>query len=334
MLGRRSVLSMLAAAISMRNGTALAIGEWCQPFLVAHNFSSGSLAHRWMLNFEEAILTNVDSQAQFKIFPEQSLYASYELVPALSKQQASLGLMSVSTLVKFIPEVAVLEFPALVNNSDDVAKVYQGGQFLALLQDRSKAKGLRVLGLGVRPYAVVAAQVAEHSDLKGLRFRVPVGPAINLSETLGAVPQRMPFAELAQSLQTGAIDAAAIPLDVIRSSKFYEAAKSAIVTPLFFRHVILMGSEDFLQRASQEAQEGLSSAAIDTSLKYSQDVDSYIEGESAQLQQVGMDVTNFSVQSAVVDSGINFSDFWQGAAEPLGIDARKALDLLRGDLGV
>ena len=77
-------------------------------------------------------------------------------------------------------------------------------------------------------------QVKTMEDLKGMKIRVPGGPATEQMRALGAVPVLIPMPDNYQSLDKGVIDGMDTSWDATYSFRLYEVVKYYTFAPLFF----------------------------------------------------------------------------------------------------
>ncbi|GAA0774675.1 hypothetical protein E1180_14235 [Roseibium denhamense] len=101
------------------------------------------------------------------------------------------------------------------------------------LNEEFANQGQRIVHMyGVTPYAgVFKSEVTSLEAMEGLRVRAASRWYLNLLEGAGATPVSMPWGDLYQGLQTGAIDGVFTNLDGIHRASLDEAAQNVFFVP-------------------------------------------------------------------------------------------------------
>jgi TRAP-type C4-dicarboxylate transport system substrate-binding protein len=90
-------------------------------------------------------------------------------------------------------------------------------------------------------------------DAKGLKFRIQESDVLQVQfETLGAVPQKMAFAEVYGALQQGVVDAQENPLPTIQAKKFYEVQKYINLTQHIINNLLTIISASTWQKLTPD----------------------------------------------------------------------------------
>jgi TRAP-type transport system periplasmic protein len=122
-------------------------------------------------------------------------------------------------------------------------------------------------------------------DLKGLKMRVPEVPStVAAFRVWGANPTVITFAEVYNALQTGVVDGAVMPPDLMVSSRLYEVAKQLAPTRHLFLPLPVMISDRFLQAQPAEMRTAIVAAAHEAFEIY--DADLYTKAAAQALDEM------------------------------------------------
>jgi TRAP-type transport system periplasmic protein len=76
--------------------------------------------------------------------------------------------------------------------------------------------------------------IVKPEDLKGLKVRVPGGPAVDFVKALGGTPVAMPMGEAYEAISRGVVDALLIPTETLKGYKHGDVTKYVTILPLSF----------------------------------------------------------------------------------------------------
>jgi len=127
------------------------------------------------------------------------------------------------------PRTEVFELPFVYVNDPVATNLAMYDMFEGTL--RQEYTGLEVMFLHVHAgqgIHMVDREVRSPGDLDGLRMRIPTRTGAWIIEALGATPVAMPVPELPQALQTGVVDGAFIPWEIIPPLRIQEQTEYQI----------------------------------------------------------------------------------------------------------
>jgi C4-dicarboxylate-binding protein DctP len=190
------------------------------PHVVAPATPKGIMAQR----FKELAEQRFPGRVRVEVYPSAQLMEDSESIEALAFGEVQMIACSLSLFDRLTPRFQVFDLPFLFPDLAAVERFQAspaGRELLTTLVDDG------ILGLsfwhngmkqltGPRP-------LIDPGDARGLKFRVMESDILQAEiEAIGGSPQKMPFGEVYQALQTGAIDAQENTWSNIYSSKFYE----------------------------------------------------------------------------------------------------------------
>jgi TRAP-type C4-dicarboxylate transport system substrate-binding protein len=127
------------------------------------------------------------------------------------------------------PRTEVFELPFVYVNDPVATNLAMYDMFDSDL--RQEYQGVEVMFLHVHAgqgIHMVDREVRSPADLDGLRMRIPTRTGAWIIEALGATPVAMPVPELPQALQTGVVDGAFIPWEIIPPLRIQEQTEYQI----------------------------------------------------------------------------------------------------------
>lgn len=218
---------VLAAAI------CLAGGAQAQEFTfrLHHLLSAQSAAHTQMLEpWAERVEELSGGRVEIEIFPSMTLGgAPPELIA-----QARDGVVDLVWTVNgytpgLFPRTEVFELPSVFLNDPTATNLAMYDMFDDVLHE--EYAGLEVMFLHVHAgqgIHTVDREVRKPDDFAGLSLRIPSRTGAWMIEELGATPIAMPVPQLPQALQTGVVDGAFIPWEIIPPLRLQEQTEYQI----------------------------------------------------------------------------------------------------------
>ncbi len=292
-LRRRDCLRLgAAAAAGLGVGTALAQTRYTIRY--NHVLGPAEPYHEGFQTWARRVDERTRGALRIEVFHSAQLGREEDIIEQL-RQGAPLGQNTdAARLGNFVPGIAVLNAPYLVDSLDDVAKLRESATVRQWNEELAQRHGLRVLSFawvqGHRHF-FTNRPVRKPEDLKGLRIRTPPAPVWQESiRAVGATPVSMAFGEMYPALQQRAIDGVELVYNNIPAGRFWEVLRYANET----RHITLLNFQvisarvyDGLPRELQQALvEEADRAGLETSRRIQQ-----LEGEvRQQLRTRGMTI--------------------------------------------
>jgi tripartite ATP-independent transporter DctP family solute receptor len=188
--------------------------------------------HPFQLGLEQAageLATATSDAVKLELFPSSQLGTERDLHVAIRTGGVEMLLGSPGGASVHLKELAILTAPYLFRDDAHWQAVVFGEigeEWKKKIFDQS---GVRIVGwfpLGTRhvvsrtgPYETLAA-------IQGQKIRVAdLPPYPQVFQGFGAIPTPIAFAEMYQALESGIVDGADVPLDIIMSQKLFEVSK-------------------------------------------------------------------------------------------------------------
>ncbi len=210
--------------------TALAVGASAQAQIVIkfshvvspENHPKGLAAQA----FADCVNGNpeLDGRVRVEVYPNSQLYNDDKVLEALLLGDVQMAAPSLSKFERFTLKYRVFDLPFLFDDLDAVLrfmKSEKGRELLRAMED----KGLLGLDYWINGMKQISANkpLLVPEDAKGLKFRIQQSDVLEAQfEALGAVPQKMAFAEVYGALQQGVVDGQENTWTNIYTKKFYE----------------------------------------------------------------------------------------------------------------
>lgn len=169
-------------------------------------------------------------------------------------------------LKDYCPDYAIMFAPYLY---DDVSEIKElaFSEFGEDLAQKCADAGITVLDnmsgyYGTRQ-TIATHSVADLSEMKGVKFRVPSTPLqIEMVKAMGASPTTVAFSEVYTALQQGVCDAMENPLSLIYAAKFQEVAKHVTMTSHIIAPDGIIISTDVYKSLDEDLQTILKEEAV------------------------------------------------------------------------
>jgi C4-dicarboxylate-binding protein DctP len=190
------------------------------PHVTAPATPKGQTAERFKQLAEERF----PGRVRVEVYPSAQLMEDSESLEALAFGEIQMIAVSFSVFDRLTSKFQVFDLPFLFPSLTAVERFQAspvGGALLGALEDRDML-GLAFWHNGMKQ--ITGPRPLVHpADAAGLKFRVQESDLLQAEvEAVGGSPQKLPFGEVYQALQTGTVDAQENTWSNIYSSKFYE----------------------------------------------------------------------------------------------------------------
>lgn len=220
----RIVLAAMAA-IALSAGPALAQ----KPIVIkfSHVVADSTPKGQGALMFQKLVDERLGGRVKVEVYPNSQLFGDAKEMEALALGDVQLIAPSLSKFDRYTKQLQVFDLPFLF---DDIKAVdrFQGSPEGKKLMKSMEKKGYIGLDYWHNGMKQLSANkpLRTPADANGLKFRIQASDVLVAQfQALGAVPQKMAFAEVYQALQTGTVDGAENPWSNIYSQKFFEVQK-------------------------------------------------------------------------------------------------------------
>jgi len=259
--------------------------------------------------FAEAVAKYSNGQIKVTVSPSSQLGKLQELAEAVSTGTIALSHNTAAGIGSLYAPFAALDTPYLYRDVDHLMKVVNVNSpvMSKLNEGLIKAAGVRVLyGYYFGTRQLTAKKAAfQPSDLQGVKIRAIPFPIYTTTVAgLGAVPVPVDWSEVPTALATGVVSGQENPVNVVLSSKLYEAQSHMMLTSHIMNAQLIVINEKTWAGLSPEMKAAVGKAADEVRQRATEMVRASEAEELAKLKDLKMTVI--------------------GSAEGLKLDAFKA----------
>lgn len=320
-LARRALLALAAAAALCGPAQAQKVIEMRYGHMNPPTSAAGMQA-AWLA---EAIAKHSGGQIKVTVYPSSQLGKLQELAEAVSTGTIALSHNTAAGIGSLHEPFAALDTPYLYRDVDHLMKVVDvNSPVMKKLNDGLvQAAGVRVLYgyyFGTRQLTTRKA-VYQPSDLSGMKIRaIPFPIYTTTVQGLGAVPVPVDWSEVPTALATGVVNGQENPVNVVLSSKLYEAQSHLMLTGHVMNAQLIVMNEKTWAGLSPEMKAAVSKAADEVRQRATATVRQSEAEETAKLKELKMtvigpaeglklDAFKASVNKAIADKfGARFGD--------------------------
>ncbi|MGD8324185.1 MAG: TRAP transporter substrate-binding protein [Gammaproteobacteria bacterium] len=174
--------------------------------------------------FEQIVEERLPGRVDVEVYPSSSLMNDQASLEALAFGEIQMIAISLSKLDRLTKRFQIFDLPFLFADMNQV-EAFQNSDVGAMLLEELTPRGIKGLSYWHNGQKQLTANVPLRvpEDAEGLEFRI-MDSDVLLEEirAIGGNPQKMPYSEVYQALQTGAINAQENTWSNIYASKFYE----------------------------------------------------------------------------------------------------------------
>jgi TRAP-type transport system periplasmic protein len=293
-LSRRAVGLLAAAGLALA-AAGSAHAQKTIEFRYGHMNPPGSAAGQQANWLAEAIGKHTNGQVKVTVYPSSQLGKLQELAEAVSTGTIALSHNTAAGIGSLYEPFAALDTPYLYRNVDHLMKVVDvNSPVMKKLNDGLvKAAGVRVLYayyFGTRHLTSKKA-VMQPSDLAGMKIRaIPFPIYMATVQGLGAVPVPVDWSEVPTALATGVVQGQENPVNVVLSSKLYEAQSHLMLTGHVMNAQVIVINEKAWQALTPQLREAVSKAAQEVRTRATHSVQAQEAEEIAKLKDLKMTV--------------------------------------------
>jgi TRAP-type transport system periplasmic protein len=166
---------------------------------------------------------------EVKVFHGAAKYKDTDVPKALNQGALDMGFPGTWQLGKFIPDFDAVDLPIFFGTTqEENYKVWDGPAGKALAEKFEKKLGVKVIGkwldLGFQHTFSTAKAIKVHSDMEGMKIRIPGGSAnIARYEAIGGAAAKIAWPDVPQALQRGTVDGLATTFESVRSAKLWDS---------------------------------------------------------------------------------------------------------------
>lgn len=226
----RFAVAVMAAAVAV---LAAAPGaEAAKVIRIGHIRDTNHPTHAAALKFQEVLQAESKGAYEVKVYPNSQLGGPKEMFVQMQTGDLEMVYGGINTFawIKGGEAYEITAIPFLFRDYAHMKASLEADFFKPIEAAAEKATGIKVVaingdtaprGLSTRDRPVKTA-----ADFKGLKIRTAASPTVlRAMQTLGALPQQIPFAELYMALKTGVVDAQENGAAVVASASLFEVQK-------------------------------------------------------------------------------------------------------------
>ncbi|WP_238367728.1 TRAP transporter substrate-binding protein DctP [Mesobacterium pallidum] len=269
----------------------------------------------------EVMNTTYPDDIEVTVHHSSTLFKQGTELPAMQRGNLEMASPVTFEIEQQLPEYGVFGAAYLFRDSAHMLKVFGGEMGQQFYDDVAEKMGIVILStayLGTRTVNLAEArEVTGPDDLKGVKMRMPPGPAFQtLASALGVTPVAMPITEVYLGLKTGAIDAQDNPTNMTRDWKFDEQTEQVILTKHLVQPVFIAINKDVFDGLTPEQQATLREAAqegaalqIEKTLKDETDAIQTFLDRGLTITEVDTEPFRAAVWAAYEEQGL--TDAWK-----------------------
>ncbi len=305
LFSRRTILGVVSAVCLGATSFAHAQKtiEWRYGHMNPPTSAAGIQAN-WLA---EAVEKHTNGQIKIKVYPASQLGKLQELAEAASTGTIALSHNTAAGIGSLHEPFAALDTPYLYRDVDHLMKTVDVDSpvMKKLNEGLIKSAGVRVLYayyFGTRQLTANKA-VTQPSELSGMKIRaIPFPIYMSTVEGLGAVPVPVDWSEVPTALATGVVNGQENPVNVVLSSKLYEAQSHMMLTGHIMNAQVIIINEKIWQGLSPELRQAVAKAAAEVRQRATETVRTQESEELAKLKSLKMNVIG-------LDNGLKLDAF-------------------------
>ncbi len=257
------LLASVLMAIGLQAGAAPIIIKYSH--VVADVTPKGQAA----LKFKELAEKALPGKVEVQVFPNSQLFGDGKEMEALLLGDVQIIAPSLAKFGKYTKKLQIFDLPFLF---DDIAAVdrFQASPAGQSLLTSMKSKGIMGFGYLHNGMKQLSANKPLYlpSDAKGLKFRIQSSDVLEEQfKAVGGNPQKIAFAEVYQSLQSGVVDGTENPWSNIYSKKFHEVQSHIMESNHGVLDYMVIGNAQWWNGLPADVRGALSKAMTE-SIKY------------------------------------------------------------------
>lgn len=218
------------------------------------------------LKFKELAEKKLPGKVEVQVFPNSQLFGDGKEMEALLLGDVQIIAPSLAKFGKYTKQLQVFDLPFLF---DDIAAVdrFQASPTGQKLLTSMKGKGIMGFGYlhnGMKQFSA-HKPLAMPGDAKGLKFRIQPSHVLEAQfKAVGGNPQKIAFAEVYQSLQSGVVDGTENPWSNIYSKKFHEVQKFIMESNHGVLDYMLIANAKWWDGLPADVRAGLQEAMVES----------------------------------------------------------------------
>ena len=257
-------LKLIAAGVLL----AFGLGAQAAPIIIKYSHVVADVTPKGQaaLKFKELAEKKLPGKVEIQVFPNSQLFGDGKEMEALLLGDVQIVAPSLAKFGKYTKQIQIFDLPFLFDDIQAVDRFQASPEGLSLLNSMEKKgiKGFGYLHNGMKQLSA-NKQLSSPTDAKGLKFRIQASDVLDAQfHAVGANPQKLSFAEVYQSLQTGVVDGTENPWSNIYSKKFHEVQKYIMDSNHGVLDYMVIGNAKWWAGLPPDVQKGLSEAMVES----------------------------------------------------------------------
>ncbi len=230
---------------------------------LAHSYTETQPQHRCGAQVIADEVANADVGLTIEVFPASALGADADRIASVVSGDIDMDIQGASALGAVYEPVSVLDAVYAFDDSDHLARYFDGDASDDLLQGFEDEAGVHTLGAwsaGMREFTA-NEPIRSPEDLDGLRMRFPNSPQYLMNaEALGADATEVAYEELFLALQQGTVDGQENPITNIAASSLQDVQDYISMSDHQANSNLVIIGVDAWNDLSEEQQDALDDA--------------------------------------------------------------------------
>lgn len=277
----------LVTALALCGSASVAMSKTVE-LRYGHMNSPNSVAGLQAQMFADKVKEYTNGEVSIKVYPSSQLGKMQEMAEATSTGVIALSHNTAGGTGSLYEPFAALDTPYLYRDVDHLMKVTAPDSpvMQSLSNGLVEAAGVRALYayyFGTRNLTLNKA-IKQPADLAGEKVRaLPFPIYMTAVESLGAVPVPVDWSEVPTALATGQVSGQENPVDVVLSSKLYEAQSHLMMTRHIINPQVIIMNDRVWAKLTDSQRAAFERAAQETRAKATEMV---ISQELEQLEEL------------------------------------------------
>ena len=216
----------LAVVLALVAVGSLALAQ--TPWRLGHIRDTNHPTHMGALRFAELVEERTEGRVRIQVFPDSQLGGIQDMFVQIQTGDLAMVYGGINTLA-FIGGGEAFEItaiPFLYRDYDHMRAAMQSDVFEPIFAEAERATGIHVINVAgdTAPRGLSATRpVRGPADFAGLKIRTAASEVVlRAMQTLGALPQQVPFADLYVALRTGVVEAQENGAITVVNASLYE----------------------------------------------------------------------------------------------------------------
>ncbi|WP_417794000.1 TRAP transporter substrate-binding protein [Terasakiella pusilla] len=235
--------------------------------------------------FGEDVKQKTEGTHSVSVFPSRQLGNEAQMIQMLQAGTLDMAFLTIAEISNRVPDFGAFYAPYLVKDVSGAAKLLKGKVAKSMLKQLPKKAGVIGIsyGMGGLRQIVSRDEINSADDLKGKKIRItPFEPIKDFYSGLGTAPTPMPLPAVYDALANGQVDAIDMDVELILKLKYFEHAKTIVLSNHMMFPMIGLVSAKVWKGLSKQEREIISSSMEQ---QLNQVIDTYVTLEGPWLDE-------------------------------------------------